>query len=97
MELKFISEKENPLMQRKEVEFIIEHIKDKTPSRKEIKDLLKAVKNYDPELVVIKKIESIYGIGKEKVLVFIYDNKEIMEKIEDSYLFEREKEEVPQQ
>jgi len=93
MELKFLNEKENPLMHRKEIEFIVEHIKEKTPTRKEIKEMLKALKDYDPNLVVIKKIKNVYGIGKDKVLAFVYENKEFMKKIEDDYLFKREEEE----
>ena len=93
MELKFLNEKENPLMHRKEIEFIVEHVKEKTPTRKEIKDMLKALRDYDPNLTVIKKIENVYGIGRDKVLAFVYENEEIMKKIEDNYLFEREKEE----
>jgi len=93
MEIKFLNEKDNPLMHRKEIEFVVEHIKEKTPTRKEIKEMLKALKDYDPNLIVIKKIENIYGIGKDKVLAFIYENEEFMKKLEDNYLFKREEEE----
>jgi len=90
MNLKIIKEKENPLMHRKEVELIIEHLKEKTPSRKEIKEILHATQGYDKNLTVIKKIENVYGLGKDKVLVFVYENEEILKKLEDEYVLKRE-------
>jgi small subunit ribosomal protein S24e len=93
MKLEILSEKENPVMKRKEIEVIIEHIESGTPTRKEIKEHLKALKDYPIELMVIKKIEGTFGLGKEKALIFVYDNEEIMKKVEPKYLFEREAEE----
>ncbi len=93
MKLTIVNEKDNPVLKRKEIEVIVEHIESPTPTRKEIKEHLKALKNYPVELMVIKKIEGTFGLGKEKALIFVYEDEEIMKKLEPDYLFKREAEE----
>ena len=96
MKLEIINEKENPILKRKEIEAIVEHEEQPTPTRKEIKEHLKALKDYPVELMVIKKIEGIFGLPKEKVLIFVYEDEETMKKLEPEYLFKREAEEESQ-
>ncbi|HIQ50679.1 MAG TPA: hypothetical protein EYH54_01760 [Nautiliaceae bacterium] len=94
MKAEIIEEKENPILKRKEIKMLIEHLDSPTPSRTEIKKLLKALKDYDENKMVIKKVRNIFGIGKDEVLIFVYEDEELMKKLEPKYFFEREKEEA---
>jgi small subunit ribosomal protein S24e len=93
MKAEIIEERDNPILKRKEIKMVIEHIDSATPPRVEIKKLLKALKDYDENKMVIKEVRNIFGIGKDEVTIFVYEDEELMKKLEPKYLFEREIEE----
>ena len=94
MKAEIMEERENPVLKRIEVKMIIEHLDSPTPPRTEIKKLLKALKGYDENKMVVKEVRNIFGLGKDEVLIFVYEDEELMKKLEPKYLFEREKEEA---
>ena len=90
MDIKITSERKNPLLERREVEFVISY--DKTaPPRKEVITKLAADMNVKDDLVVVEKMKTEFGthiiLGRAKV----YGNAENLKAIEYDYIFERGK------
>lgn len=81
MILKILEDKENKLLNRKEVLVEIE-FSGKTPSNNEVKkELVKHFKT-DEKLVIIEKIDQEFGLNKGKVHAKIYKSEKDVEKIE---------------
>lgn len=78
MELKILSEIENKLLERKDLRFEIYFGKRQTPKLSEVRDLLVAQKNLNPNLTVIDRIDQEYGMNKVKVYAKVYDNEEAL-------------------
>jgi small subunit ribosomal protein S24e len=81
------NDKENKLLQRREIEFSVTY-DSKTPQREELKVQLCKQLNLSPENTLIIKINQVYGIMKSDGVAHSYLNKESM-KIEPSYLVNR--------
>jgi ribosomal protein S24E len=93
--MKILKQEKNPFLHREE--FSIEIQADSNPSFEDVKkDLGK-----DPELSVVKKISSSFGKKVFNAEVFVYDSKELKDKIEvipkkqRKKLEEAEKQETP--
>jgi|SRR3989344_3279701 len=96
LNLKILNEIQRKLLERKELE--IEAIFDgPTPKKqdllKEIVSLTKAKEN----LIVLKRINQIYGASKAKILVYIYGSEEAFKKTEPKEKKPKEKKEQPKQ
>lgn len=78
--MKILENKENFLLKRREILAIVEA--DKTPSFNEANELIAKDMKVDKEVVVIKKIDSDFGVKNFKIKAFIYNSKEDKEKIE---------------
>jgi len=89
MDFKITEEKENKVMERKEILFEVKDTKV-TPSRKEIKKRLAALKNTKEELVSIAKINQVYGARKSTGTAFIYADIETLKKTEPGFLEARD-------
>lgn len=74
MEIKNLSEKENPLFNRREISFDVE--KDTTPSREEIMNLVSEKFSITPEKIKIKSIDGKFGTNYFNVSVFLYASEE---------------------
>lgn len=81
MELKIISKKEEPLFARICIESEIMFDKS-TPSKEDVKNKLAEVLKKDGNLIVIKSIDTSYGLKKAKCLSFCYDNEQVLKKTE---------------
>jgi small subunit ribosomal protein S24e len=90
MELKLLSQIENPLLQRKEVK-VVAIFEASTPSREQIKAEVCKKFNFPEETTVIKKIFQEKGIKRAICFLNVYDSKEAMQKIEPTYILERKK------
>ncbi len=80
--INIVKEEKNPLIDRTEIKFDLEHPGASTPNRMEVKNKICALKNLDTKLTIMKKIESHFGSSHSKGKVYIYD------KIEDLEYFE---------
>ena len=87
MKFQVVSEKEEPLLDRKTIILKVE--KEETPSRKEIIDLVKA--HFNAEHFVIRKIEQKFGKHEAEVVVRIYNSRETLLQLEPKYILERMK------
>jgi len=90
MEIKVISEKENPLLKRKEVYFQVEHSQTgNTPPRLEVRKAVATALKKDADLVFVKKIETKTGTHTAVGLANVYDSVEQAKLIEPKYIVKR--------
>lgn len=87
--MEIIDRKENPLLNRVEIEFRWNHEGSPTPSRVE---MLNGIASIEPganrDLIVIKNVKTRFGMGSTTGLGLVYSDKESM-KVEPSYMHER--------
>lgn len=87
--MEIIDRKENPLLNRVEIEFRWNHEGAATPSRA---DMLNGIASIEPgsnrDLIVIKNVNTRFGIGSTTGLGIVYADKESM-KVEPDYMRER--------
>jgi small subunit ribosomal protein S24e len=87
MEVKIVSEKENPLLKRREVYFQIQHDETgSTPSRLDVKKAVAAALRKDAELVFVKKFETKTGTSIAFGAANVYDSVEQARFIEPEYI-----------
>jgi small subunit ribosomal protein S24e len=91
MEIEVVQDKENPLLERREVEFRISHPNAPTPRRVEVLDALSKKLGVDPNLVVIRRISTLHGRAYSSGLAHVYRKLETLLSIEPKYLLERGK------
>lgn len=90
MEIKIVSEKENPLLKRREVYFQIEHSETgSTPSRFDVKKAVAAMLKKDSELVFVKKFETKTGTHTVFGTANVYDSIEHARSTEPDYIKKR--------
>ncbi len=89
MEIEVESRKENKLLEREEIHFIVKYEKE-TPPRNKIKEELKNALGIGG-FIVIHKIEPSFGIRKARVYAKVYPDEKTARKIEEEYLLKREK------
>jgi small subunit ribosomal protein S24e len=88
MDIKIVEQRENPLLNRKEVRFIVEFT-GATPSRKDVKQALCDKLGADASKTVIDKIEQGFGKMEIKGYVKVYGDEKAM-KIEKEYKIKRD-------
>jgi small subunit ribosomal protein S24e len=90
LDIKITSERNNPLLERREVEFVISYERA-APPRKEVIAKLAANMNAKEDLVVVEKMKNEFGthamVGRAK----IYSKAENLKAIEYDYILERGK------
>jgi small subunit ribosomal protein S24e len=90
MEVKIVSEKENPLLKRRKVYFQVEHSQTgSTPPRLEVRKVVATVLKKDADLVFIKKLETKTGTHIAFGVANVYDSVEQARLIEPKYIIER--------
>jgi small subunit ribosomal protein S24e len=89
MKIEILSEKENKPLARKEIIFRVDHSGAKTPSRNDIQSKIVAQFDADPAAVIIRFLNTKYGIGLTKGSACIYTNPEDMKRIELEYIVKR--------
>ncbi|NHJ22083.1 MAG: 30S ribosomal protein S24e [Candidatus Lokiarchaeota archaeon] len=76
--IEILEEKKNPLIDRTELKLRIDHFKESTPNRLEIKKKVAAMKNANEKFTIIRKIQTQFGGTYDIGLVNIYeDSKEL--------------------
>ena len=75
MEVKLVSVKNNPLLNRKEVDFLVEtKTQVKTPSRANIKKSIADQMKISEEIVFIKKMQTLTGSNMTVGIANVYDS-----------------------
>lgn len=94
MELKIKNDKKNELLSRREVEFYI--ISDgPTPSLNDVHVELCKSLNTDPLSTTITKIDQRFGVRQSIGYAHIYENAELMNKIEPKHILARKEKRTP--
>ena len=98
MEVQIVSTKENPLLKRREVKFMIEHgPKSKTPGRLEVKKALAAELKIGEELVFVKEMRTKTGTGTAVGSANAYETAEQAKRVEPEYIVKRNSPEKPKE
>lgn len=89
MEVKIVSKKDNPLLKRKEVQFIIEHKQGKTPVRLDIKRSIASELQVTDKLVFIKRMNTMTGTNTSVGFANVYASEAQAKLIEPEYIIKR--------
>jgi small subunit ribosomal protein S24e len=75
MELEIVSKKDNPLLDRLELEVSLKHHGEPTPKRTEVRELVAAAVKSKKDQVVVDHLESTFGKGLTRGYVKVYSTK----------------------
>lgn len=84
--IEILDERKNPIIDRLEVEFKIDHFGGSTPNRMEIRDKIAAMKGGKIDFTIVKNIQTYFGTPSAIGKVYIYENKEDIEFYEPFYM-----------
>ena len=90
MDIDILSEDENPMLHRTDVKFEMIH-EEATPSRLSVRDSLAAMLNKDADEVVIRKLDTKFGMRKTVGHAKVYDTAERARDVEQEHMLERNK------
>ena len=74
LNIEVTEEKKNPLIDRLELTFRIDHFGAGTPNRLEVKKKIAAIQGSDEKLTIIKNLESHFGSSSTQGVAYIYEN-----------------------
>jgi len=88
MKIEVIEEKENKLLNRKEIKATITGF-EKTPKREEVRSQLAAKLGADEKKLLLDEIKQEYGKKQATAYVKVYENEEGLQKYEPKYKIKR--------
>jgi len=90
MDIEIIEEEENPMLHRTDVRFEVTH-EEATPSRLSVRDSLAAKLNKDSTEVVVRQLDTKFGMRKTVGYAKVYDSAEHVVDVEQDHMLERNK------
>ena len=90
MEITVVSEEENPMLHRTDVTFRVSHV-EATPDRLAVRDSLAARLNKDADEVVIRKLDTKFGMRTTYGEAKVYESPVQAKEVEQAYMLERNK------
>ena len=84
METTITAVRENPLLDRREVELEVDHEGEATPAEEDIKERLAAENNLELEKIEVDSIYTGYGRNKSKASLKVYEEFEYDDELEKS-------------
>lgn len=97
MEINIIEEKENPLLDRKEIKFECLYPGESTPRVLEIKNKLVAILDADKDLLVVDRINQGFGESRASGYAKIYDSREKLIEIEPEHVIAKNTEKTEEE
>jgi small subunit ribosomal protein S24e len=91
MELEIREKRENPLLDRVEVRFLIRHPNQPTPRRENIREELSKELKVPKDRVIVDNMSSSFGLQETKGYAKVYSKKESALEIERTHLLKRNK------
>jgi small subunit ribosomal protein S24e len=88
MDIEIVDQEENPMLHRTDVRFELVH-EDATPSRLSVRDSLAAKLNKDSKEVVVRKLDTKFGMRKTVGSARVYENPDYAQEIEQDHMLER--------
>ncbi|MBR4504957.1 MAG: 30S ribosomal protein S24e [Candidatus Methanomethylophilaceae archaeon] len=95
MKMEITQKRENPLFERTEVHFTIDHNGESTPGRNAVAEEVAKQMKSNRKCVVVDVIESVYGRGMSKGYAKVYKSTEAALKYDREYLLKRNGIEAP--
>ncbi len=89
MEAKIITQKDNPVLKRKEVQFAVEHAQGKTPQRLDIKRSIASQLQVKDNLVFVKRMKTLTGTNTTTGEANAYESEAQAKLIEPGYIVKR--------
>ncbi len=90
MELKLVTYRYNPLLERKEVYFEVDHSdKGSTPTRLEVRKALAEHFGVELDRVIVRKLETMTGTMVARGEAHIYDTAEMARFVEPEHILKR--------
>jgi small subunit ribosomal protein S24e len=74
LNIEITEEKKNPLIDRLELTFRVDHFGESTPNRLEVKKKISAIQGSNEKLTIVKNLETHFGSSSTQGVVFIYEN-----------------------
>jgi len=90
-EFYIVRDRYNPLIKRRELDFLVLHVGKPTPGRMVLRYKLSKALGVDIKRLYIRSIMSEYGVGRTHVEVHVYDSVERALQFEPRYIIERNK------
>jgi small subunit ribosomal protein S24e len=90
MDIAIVDEDENPMLHRRDVTFELVH-EEATPERLSVRDSLAAKLNKDSKEVVVRELDTKFGMRKTVGSARVYDSPEHALDIEQNYMLDRNK------
>jgi small subunit ribosomal protein S24e len=90
MDVDIIEEQENPMLHRTDVRFRVVH-DEATPSRLSVRDSLAASLNKDADEVVVREMNTKYGMRKTVGRAKVYESGAEAREVEQDHVLERNK------
>ena len=90
MDIEILEEEHNPMLHRTDVTFQIVH-EDATPSRLSVRDSLAAKLDKDAEEVVVREMDTKFGMRKTVGYAKVYESPEDAKEVEQEHMLERNK------
>ena len=72
--IEITEEKKNPLIDRIELTFRVDHFGASSPNRLDVKKKIAALQSSDEKLTIMKKLDTHFGASYSIGKVYIYDN-----------------------
>ena len=85
-EIEILEEKKNPLIDRTEIQFRVQHFGVGTPNRMEIKKKIAALKNANEKLTIIRNIKTHFGLTNDIGRANIYETKKDLQYFEPFHI-----------
>ena len=89
MKIEILDERENKPLARKEVDFRVNHAGASTPSRADIRAKIVAQYDANSEAVIIKSLDTQFGVGITEGKARIYTDPDQMKRIELDHIVKR--------
>ena len=89
MKIEILKETENKTLARKEVEFKIDHQGGTTPSRADVRDKIVAQYDASASTVVVRSLDTKFGVGISKGIARIYNDEDQMKRVELNHILKR--------
>lgn len=90
MDIEIIDDTENPMLHRRDVTFSVTH-EEATPERLSVRDSLAAKLGKDAEEVVVRELNTKFGMRRTIGLAKVYEDESFARDIEREYVLERNK------
>lgn len=81
MDIKVISEKQNPLLGRKEYLFEVAHPEGPTPKREEVRKVLAEVLKVPKDRLILEWMRARFGVQRSRGSAHAYDSKDLVNKV----------------